>query len=57
MVFMTDMTELTINNYNIMEINTYEAPQVRVVIVRTGSIFLASGEKMRTVAGSWDEDE
>ena len=35
----------------------YEAPLVRVLEVRTGGMFMASGEQMHEVIGSWDDDE
>ena len=35
----------------------YEVPLVRVLEVRTGGMFMASGEKMNAITGSWDEEE
>ena len=35
----------------------YDAPLVRILEVRIGGMFLASGEQMTTVIGSWDEEE
>ena len=40
--------------------NTYDAPLVKVLEVRSGKIFLASAknvEQMSAVQGSWDEEE
>ena len=34
----------------------YEEPLVKVLEVRTGGMFMASGEQMREVTGSWEED-
>lgn len=35
----------------------YEVPLVRVLEVRTGGMFMASGEQMNVVKGSWDDEE
>ena len=39
-----------------MEKTIYEEPQVRVLEVCTGKVYMTSGERMRTVEGSWDEE-
>ncbi len=39
-----------------MEKFIYETPSTNVFEVCTGKVFMASGEKMNTVEGSWDEE-
>lgn len=40
-----------------MEKAIYEQPQAWVFEVCTGEVIMASVEKMRTIEGSWDEDD
>ena len=53
----TKEQKVTLNTVLIMTKTIYETPLVRVLEVRTGGMFMASGEKMRAIEGSWEEDD
>ena len=41
-----------------MEKTIYEEPQVRVLEVCTGKVYMTSGEKVNKITGySWDDEE